>query len=252
VSSSDQFTYEASSFPDTTSEPFVQKKVVYTQDEQNGSYSGVVSFTLESVANSGTFAEWSNSYTTLPFVVAARCTADVRATTNPRTVGLKNGFHQLTHSVAVTWNGQTLVQQSNYLNSFVSFRLVTEVSGDDVEKNGPSWGFYPDTADSFKWSANRAPCDGPGYSNNRVFQNRSNYATPGYKGSTFNTGLSQRTSYVLDNSTTGRATGNTVTTESVRSRGGIGFFTDRRRRRHSCLQLALPGKNQAFVAPRPV
>jgi hypothetical protein len=162
VSAPDQFLYEASSLPDVESEPFLEKRVVYTPDEQNGTYSGVFSFTPESTANSGRWVDWKNAYVVTPFVVALDTSVGATGAANPLVVGLKNGFHQTTHSTSVSWNGQTLVQNTAFLNARVSFELTTQVSRDDLYKNGATWGLYPDTANSFRYSQTGARTGGQG------------------------------------------------------------------------------------------
>jgi hypothetical protein len=207
MSSSDQFLFEASSFPDTASEPFVQKKTVFIQDEQNGVYSGQISFTLESIANSGLWADYSNAYILLPFTVVATCDRNVSNNPiNPSLISIKNGFQQLVHSLQVSWNGQTLIQQSNFLNAFTTFKLMTEMSVNDVEKDGASWGFASDTASSFRYNEDGnvdGGADGAGFSNNRVLATPIDYTTRGSDGATANEGLAKRISWVYDNSDNG-------------------------------------------------
>lgn len=186
----DNLLYEQSNESQMTTEPFVSRQMVYVIDQNNGNYSGQIQLDTSSLSNSGKWAAYSESYLTIPFVVCAESTQanfDLNAARAYNfLVGLKCGFHQLIGSVSVDYNNTNVVQLTPYTNFYVQYKLMTTMSKADVEKNGQSIGFYPDTATSWDFNAaagNAAGSDqsGPGVSNNRAFGWESLYpANNGY------------------------------------------------------------------------
>lgn len=63
-------------------------------------------------------------------------------------IGLKNWFGSVFHSLTLDMNGTTIIQQTPLINMVNSFRLMTTLSWGDVITQGPTIGFYPDSATS--------------------------------------------------------------------------------------------------------
>ena len=114
-------------------------------------------------------------------------------------VGLKNGYHQLIHSLAVEYNNTSVVQLTPYLNHYVTYKLLTTLSESDIEKFGSSIGFYPDSWESHDYDAtNSASPAGKGSINNKNMPAQGAcpiYGTTAFSGRTsgYNKGFSERT-----------------------------------------------------------
>jgi len=65
-------------------------------------------------------------------------------------LGMKNWFGSLFHSLTLDMNGTTIIQQTALINMVNMFRLQTTLSWGDVQTQGKTIGFYPDTAESFR------------------------------------------------------------------------------------------------------
>lgn len=172
----DEFLVETSTQINTSTEPFNKKEMVYVLDQNNGNYNGQIIIDTSSLSNSGKYISLSEAYLIIPLIVTL--TADTAAAhaafdgnEYPFLVGLKNGFHQLIHSISVEYNNTSVVQLTPHSNFYTSFKLVTQLSQDDVHKLGPSIGFHPDTANTFDYTANIGANvrRGPGVVNNRNF-----------------------------------------------------------------------------------
>ncbi len=83
-------------------------------------------------------------------------------------VGIKNGHHQLIHSFSCEINNSSVAQLVPYTNLYVSYKLMTSLSANELHTVAKSIGFYPDTPDSFNFNSS-ASYDGKGVSNCRVF-----------------------------------------------------------------------------------
>lgn len=192
---SDQLLFMQSNSSENTSEPFVNRQVVYVIDQNNGNYNGQIQLDTSSLSNSGKYASYSEAYLEVPFVIT--CTP-TQAPGNANwlnaapylnyAVGLKNGFYQLIHSLSVEYNNNSVVQLTPFTNFYINYKLMTSLSKQDVEKYGQSIGFYPDTATSFNYYSqtnNTADLalsspNGPGSSNNNPFGYETLYPNPGY------------------------------------------------------------------------
>lgn len=154
-------------------EPFVKKEIVYVVDQNNGNYNGTIQIDSSSLSNSGKYISLSEAYLEIPLVVTLSAdTAGAQATFNGLDLqfitALKNGFHQLIHSISVEYNNTSVVQLTSFTNFFVSFKLMTSLSQDDVAKFGQSIGFYPDSSLSYSRDNNIGDNDrvGAGVRNN--------------------------------------------------------------------------------------
>lgn len=171
---SDQILIEQSTEVQGAEEPFVKKEIVYVVDQNNGNYNGTIQIDSSALSNSGKYISLSEAYLEIPLVVTLNAdTAAAQATFNglecPFSVALKNGFHQLIHSISVEYNNTSVVQLTSFTNFFVSFKLMTMLSQDDIKKFGPSIGFAPDSSVSYDYNNNVGADDrgGAGISNNK-------------------------------------------------------------------------------------
>lgn len=169
----DEYLYNTSSEPQVSSQDMTDKEILFVQDNNGGSYSGQFVIETSSLANSGKFLAYSESYLEIPFVVSFQSSTTLTGAdnlVNGFMVGLKNGHHQLIDSIQVDMGNTNVVQLQPYTNYHVSYRLNTELSPSDVKKYGDVIGFSLDDACSATWSAG-ASASGDGTSNNRLSQN---------------------------------------------------------------------------------
>lgn len=194
---------------DSTVEPFVKKELIYVQDQNGGSFNGQIQFDLSQLSNSGKWVDWSSAFLVLPFVIVSKCSGDITGSANAFMAGLKAGNHHLINSIQVDVNNKNVVQLTQFLNHYVSYKLMTSFSNDDLRKHGAGINFIPDTATSFNFSTTGADGkDGGGLSNNRISHNANAFstATSGWKGQPTNSGFLSRLQNVMDLSTGGLAT----------------------------------------------
>lgn len=182
----DQVVYEQSLESQIVDEPFVSRQSVYVIDSNNGAYNGQIQIDTSSLSNSGRWVSYSEGVLHIPLVVAmeALSATSAQTSTNPAivsgqvpdvrqlrkqfAVGLKNGYFQLIHSLAVEYNNTNVVQLTPYLNHFVTYKLLTTLSQADIDKWGTSIGFFPDSWQSHDYDAGTtANSAGKGSINNR-------------------------------------------------------------------------------------
>lgn len=224
---------------DVPSSPFLKKQVVYVQDTQNTSnYTGQINLDLSQLSNSYQWIDFTSMVWEIPFTIVVENTnttdiADMSAVINSYFAGLKNGSHQLLQSLSVSINNSSVVQLSNYLSSYVEYKLMTSLSESDVKKWGASISFAPDSATSFHYSADGSSGDGPGFTNNRPnSQVATDYSTKAFK-TTENEGLAARLRSPLDLSTgvtnawynQAFGAGTLATSRTAANQNAISYFT---------------------------
>jgi len=158
--SADQLVFDMSSMAEGTSEVFVRKDWISILDNQNQSYVGNQSvLDTSQLSNSNKFFNYREAYLTLPMLITLTQNNVVQpfepetAGDSPDyTVGLKNWYGSIVHSLTVDYNGTTIAQQTPYCGLWNSFKLMTSLSYQDVLTNGSSMGFWPDSATSFEVS----------------------------------------------------------------------------------------------------
>lgn len=162
----DNLLYEQSSESQITTEPFVSRQVVYVVDQNNGAYNGQIQLDTSSLSNSGKYASYSEAYFQIPLVVTLQNLDSTPAgysaggtfanTTNAFAAGLKAGYWHLIHSLSVEYNNTSVVQLTPFTNMYVHYKMMTSMSQEDVAKFGAGLGFFPDSATSYKFSADPA------------------------------------------------------------------------------------------------
>jgi len=174
--------------------PYVRKDWNYVNDINSGVYTNtgqsLVQFDLSSIFNSSRLVDTNDMFLTFPVLINAVCTAggDPLAPGNLAVAvlaQLKSGFHNLIHQADLQINGKTVEQTQPFINKFVDFKLLSEMSDNDLRSLGPSLG-YSDELDnpfSVRWQnqVSSAPptasCNGNGITNNRPFANASSFGT---------------------------------------------------------------------------
>lgn len=212
--------YEETLDSQSSVNPCISKEVLYVQDQNGGSYNGQITFDTSILSNSGAWLAYSEAFLEIPFVCTFSSSGDVAAATNAFLVGLKNGSHHLIDSLQVDYNNTNVIQLQPFTNFYVSYKMMTSFSQDDVKKHGPGLNFCPDTASSFSFEA-KSGSNGDGYSNNRVYP----LTAPAYTGNAavfdgFNEGLAQRlksTAYGVSGTTLTGGYGALPTTNTLAS-----------------------------------
>lgn len=174
----DSLVFEESINTEISSHDFVDKKYLYVNDNNNGSYSSQVIIDTTSLSNCGSYVNWSEAFLAIPLVLQAESDNITITATNSLDfmMGLKNGFWQIIHSMSVELNNGSVIQQTPFLNVFSSFKNLTSWSLDDVNLHGALCGFFPDSSKTWLYNTTAVPANslvnflntsGQGYCNNR-------------------------------------------------------------------------------------
>jgi hypothetical protein len=154
----DAFLFSKSTLPQgvDTETPFVSKNWNYINDINGGVYQNssglsLVQFDLSSIYNSTQLIDPSSMFMAVPITyVSAYASATAGSGSTPSLVApvagsfastaLKSGYFQLLHGCDLQVNGKTLEQFIPNLNSYVSFKLASQMSQDDLKTLGPTLG----------------------------------------------------------------------------------------------------------------
>jgi hypothetical protein len=160
-------------------------------------------------------------------LTAAQAMAPANALGSWATIGLKAGFFQIVHGADLSLDGKTLEQFQPYTNALISFKLMSQMSQDDMLSYGPSLGLGTVLDNPLSMRFNSAasavgagaygaqasnvngPIGGNGISNNAPFPTNGGADfgdQPGFGNqstSTYNNGLYSRISRIPDMSALG-------------------------------------------------
>ena len=163
----DALLYEVSNSVEMDGEPFVRRENVYIIDQNNGSYTNnTIILDCASVSNAGKWADFQNATLVVPLILTLSSTLDFTAVASDFSVGLKNGFHQIVSSINCEYNNSSVVQISNFTNMYISYKLNTTLSVDDVVTIGSQIGFFEDSYGSWSYT-NGTSVGGRGSRNNQ-------------------------------------------------------------------------------------
>jgi hypothetical protein len=171
--SGDSLVYDMASASEGSASIFVKKDWLNILDNQNGNYNGNQSvIDTSQLANSNKYMNYREAYIAAPLILTltgdALIAPNVAATSMDYSIGLKNWFGSIVHSLTLDLGGTTIVQQTPLCGLWNSFKLMTSLSWNDVATSGASIGFYPDNPLSFSFSA-AATGEGIGTANNQNF-----------------------------------------------------------------------------------
>lgn len=213
---SDNYEFSKSTFPQGISAetPYVSKNWNYVNDINGGVYSNngltLVQFDLSSIYNSSCLIDPSQAYITVPLVLVSAYTSSNSAGTlvtptnitgQSTTHGLKSGYWNLLHGSDLIVNAQTLEQFQPNINTYVNWKMMSQMSQDDLNGFGQSLGMgnVLDNAQSLKFnpassqttataftypvstntSLSSTATGGNGISNNTPFSATANYGDQG-------------------------------------------------------------------------
>ena len=133
------------------------RQYAWIADSNNGSYSGgQVVLDCSGIANSGKYLSCSQSYIQVPLVMTLNSIASQMNNTtgeNNFAASLKNGYHQLIHSMNVELGNNSVVSTSSYSNMAINYQLLTGMSREDEQNFGTTIGFSKDEALSMRYLA---------------------------------------------------------------------------------------------------
>jgi len=158
----DKLVFDLSQEVEGSPNVFVRKDWINILDNQNQNYSNNQSIIDTSqLSNSNKYMSYRESYILCPMLLTIGSTSYSALTSTPtsrttlpdpsatatsfdHTIGLKNWFGQIIHSLTLDYNGTTILQQTPFANIWNCFKLMTSLSWQDVYSQGSTIGFYPD------------------------------------------------------------------------------------------------------------
>ena len=180
-------------------EEFLMQNRQYTwiPDSNGGSYAAGSQIVIDGSphANSGKYFSAANSFIQIPLVMTLQSVVgnlNNITSENDFALSLKNGYHQLVHSMSVEISNNSVVSTTSYTNMHINYKLLTTMSVDDERNFGPSIGFVKDDAQSLRY-VSADPAYGLGEMNNTIVKSLFDPALGYNQSSSFaNTGRLQR------------------------------------------------------------
>jgi hypothetical protein len=156
--SCDKLVFDLSQEVEGSPNVFIRKDWINILDNQNQNYQNNQSIIDTSqLANSNKYMGYREAYLAVPMLLSMRtpvCPSSGDYLVGDYSIGLKNWFGSIIHSMTLDYNGTTIVQQTPFCNMWNSFKLLTTLSWGDVSTMGSAIGFYPDSAGSWGyWTA---------------------------------------------------------------------------------------------------
>jgi len=230
--SADNYVFSKSETPQgfDLESPFTSKQFNFVNDINSGVYASqglaLTQFDLSSIYNSAGFLSPSDMYITIPICYTAAFVSSVTsgALVAPTggdwaRVGLKCGFWNLVSAADLVVDGKPVESYQPNINSYVGFKLLSQMSQDDIIGYGMTIGMgrVLDNPESIKFnntasalvagtfgtvSALSGPVGGNGISNNQPFATPSDAGDQGAYGvqniNTYNSGFYSRLNRISD------------------------------------------------------
>lgn len=151
---SDNYEFAKSVMPQgiETETPYLSKQWNYINDINNGVYSNnglsLVQFDMSSIYNSSALIDISQAYLAIPIsYVSAYSTASALVAPvagSWASTGLKSGYFQLIHGLDLSVGGKQLEQFVPNVNQYVQFKMLSQMSHDDLKTIGTTIGMGDD------------------------------------------------------------------------------------------------------------
>lgn len=152
MSSADTFTVNHSMERETNEFIFEKKEMLYTVDSNNGSYgNGQIIFDLASLSNCGRPVDFRNSTLVIPYSIKLSGGGLDDNAVNCFAVSMKNHIHTI-DSMSVQISNHNVIEPQEFSNIPCSFKLLTEMSEQELKQFGYSMGFHKDNALSLKYA----------------------------------------------------------------------------------------------------
>jgi hypothetical protein len=201
----DKLVFDLSQELEGTPNIFIRKDWINILDNQNGQYSAnQCVIDTSQLSNSNKYLNYREAYLSIPLLLTLTgdaLTPGTSGTSADYSIGLKNWFGSIVHSLTVDYNNTTIIQQTPFISMVNSFRLMTTLSWSDIAIMGSTIGFYPD--DALTWSYHNAgpTASGVGVCNNSNFSGTSTGVLVTavfnkYKSTQANEGFLQRQTYI--------------------------------------------------------
>jgi len=171
--SCDKLVYDLSQEVEGSPNVFIRKDWLNILDNQNTNYQNNQSIIDTSqLSNSNKYMAYREGYLSVPMLLSARAAFNNAGglVFKDYSLGLKNWFGTIIHSLTLDYNGTTIIQQTPLCNLWNSFKLLTTLSWNDVSTIGSSIGFYPDVPDSFQFDLANLNKSSLGINNNVLGQ----------------------------------------------------------------------------------
>jgi hypothetical protein len=140
----------------------IDKKLLYINDNNNGSYNGQITYNLQSLANTNNFLNFQEAYLEIPFVISMKVDgdlfqdADEGATMDKnimKMVTIKDNFIQIIDNIQLSVSGRIIHQEHKFNNVHSYYKLLMTCSKDFIDKNNSNYGMYVDTIDQKEYQA---------------------------------------------------------------------------------------------------
>ena len=146
MSSADMFILNNSMEAQQNEFIFEKKEMVYTIDSNNSSYpNGVIQFDCSALSNCGRLCDFRNSTLVIPTVLRVTGNALDDNAQNAFAASWKNHCHAI-DSMTVQMSNHSVVEPCEFSNIPCSFKLLTEMSQQELQQYGYSIGFFKDNA----------------------------------------------------------------------------------------------------------
>jgi len=158
---SDKLVFDLASEVEGSPNVFIRKDWINILDNQNQNYNNNQSvLDTSQLSNSNKYMSYREAYLSIPLLMTVVSTPLIAGAGNDPhgwrpasslessdyAFGLKNWFGSLIHSFTLDYNGTTIIQQTPFINIWNSFKLSTSLSYADVETQGATIGFFPDSS----------------------------------------------------------------------------------------------------------
>jgi hypothetical protein len=143
-------------------------------------------YELSGISNSGRYLDAKQSFITIPLVMTLTSTAgniNNASLENAFSASLKNGYHNLIHSMQIECTNNSVVSTMSYSNMPINYKLLTEMSVNDTVNFAPTINFAKDDATSISYQGSPS-AQGLGDCNNSIVGNLFN-PTQGYGKSSY-------------------------------------------------------------------
>lgn len=164
--SGDNYIYDNSMEQQNNDFVFEKKEVIYSTDSNNGAYSnGVIQFDLASLSNCGRACDLKNSTLLIPTVLRVSGSALSADVQNAFAASWKNHIHTI-DSISVQLSNHSVVEPCEYSNIPCNFKLLTEMSKQELEAYNYSFGFFKDNVHSLRVNTADTDLGANGYESN--------------------------------------------------------------------------------------
>jgi hypothetical protein len=118
----DEFAFHQSMMPQD--KDFIAQSLQYTYitDSNSSSYSTQIQYELSGLSNSGKYLDAKQSFITIPLVMTLTSTAgniNNASLENAFSASLKNGYHNLIHSMQIECTNNSVVSMSLYVRTYI-------------------------------------------------------------------------------------------------------------------------------------